>query len=56
VVDADERHIVLGQLARDAEHGAVAADDDRGARLPADLGHGHHLDAIHRQMSRGHFL
>ncbi len=37
LVDADQRHVVRRELARDAEHRAVAADDDRGRGLRADL-------------------
>jgi hypothetical protein len=29
LVDADQRHVELGQAARRVEHGAVAAEDDR---------------------------
>ncbi|MCY1465797.1 hypothetical protein D9M71_839920 [compost metagenome] len=45
--------MVLGELARDAEHGAVAAHHDRVAALLADLGHRHGLDARDAQVGRG---
>ena len=38
LVDADQRNAEARQLSRDAEHGAVAADDDRDVALLAELG------------------
>jgi hypothetical protein len=40
VVDADQRHPERRQLARDAEHGAVAAEHDGDVGLLADRVHG----------------
>ena len=39
VVDADQRNLVRRQLARDAEHRAVAAEHDRDVGLLADCVH-----------------
>ena len=43
LIDADQRHAIAGELAADAEHGAVAADDQAQVALLADGRHGQHL-------------
>jgi len=52
-VDADEGDFVLGQLARNAEHGAVAAHHDDQIGLLADGVDVHGFNAGHAEVGRG---